>query len=415
MRILIAGQTYYPGNNGQAIFTIHLAEGLARAGHDVAMIIPSTDLKYHRETINNVQVHKLEALGLGWIHPEVGVTPLPIPRIQSLIKTFRPHVVHIQDHYFLCRDVARVALRYRIPVMGTNHFLPENLLPYLSLLPVPRTWKIFTLWQLMLWTYSHLNMITTPTETAARILSQQRIRVPVFPVSCGVNTDWFKPVVSLDRAEVLQSFGLNPNRETFLYVGRLDREKRIDLLLKGLAKFLQDSCQPPQHAQIQLAIAGQGAWSGDLRALAQSLGLDSAVRFLGYVPGDRLPDLYRSASVFTMPSPEELQSIATLEAMASGKPILAADARALPELVVPSVNGFLFQPGSVQSVAEGMNWLLANRAAWDQMGRASRSRALSHSLENTIQRYAELYTNLVQVHSQAFQKNEVIKAPLTAK
>jgi glycosyltransferase involved in cell wall biosynthesis len=92
-----------------------------------------------------------------------------------------------------------------------------------------------------------------------------------------------------------------------------------------------------------------------------------------------------------MPSPEELQSIATLEAMASGRPILAADARALPELVHAHANGYLFKPNNPQDAAQGLEYLLKARGEWADMGRVSCEIAQEHSLQNSIKQYEENY------------------------
>jgi glycosyltransferase involved in cell wall biosynthesis len=238
----------------------------------------------------------------------------------------------------------------------------------------------------MLVTYNRLRLVTTPTETAARILRGQKIRVPVLPVSCGVDTHVFVPLPGYDQSAARVEFGLDPHKTLFLYVGRHDGEKRIDLLLRGLALLREQG-----RSDLQLALAGQGAAKASLQALSRELGLEDRVHFLGYVATQQLPGLYLAADIFAMPSPEELQSIATLEAMASGKPILAADARALPELIAQGVNGRLFVPGSVESAAAGMAALADSRAVWGRMGAASRSRAVAHSLENTITRYEALY------------------------
>lgn len=409
MRIVIAGNTYLPGNNGQAIFTIHLAEGLARVGHQVEVITPGTGMKYQREQVNGVCVHLLPSIDCRFIHPNVYVTPLPAYKILDILKQSRPDVVHIQDHYFLCRDVALTASRLRIPVMGTNHFLPENVLPYLRLLPIPRKFKIEVMWQLMLWTYRRLTLVTTPTETAAGILQAQKVGVPVFPVSCGVDTNWFTPGSEAEKIELRGKFGIDPEKIMFLYVGRLDWEKRVDLLLRGLAKYQQMAQKQTGQPEIQLVIAGRGAAGSGMQALAKQLGLTQHVRFLGYIPAEQLPDLYRACDVFAMPSPEELQSIATLEAMATAKPILAANARALPELVSNGVNGTLFSPGDVDDVLRGILWLLDHRFEWERMGDASRSRALAHSINNTIRRYEELYQEVKHQQVDPSKSAQIVK------
>jgi len=130
------------------------------------------------------------------------------------------------------------------------------------------------------------------------------------------------------------------------------------------------------------------------------------------VPSERLPDLYRCADIFVMPSPEELQSIATLEAMACARPILAANARALPELVTPGTNGALFEPGRADSVASNMTGLLEHVDRWPYMGNASRSRAVAHSLENTVRRYEDLYRRLGGIHLRPMGRTGVVKSPV---
>jgi glycosyltransferase involved in cell wall biosynthesis len=358
--------------------------------------------------VNGVQVYKIRSVPVEWIHPGTFITPFPSGQIQSVFKSFRPDVVHIQDHYFLCRSASKVALRMLIPVLGTNHFLPENNLPYLTNLPLPRKTKISILWKLMLWTYNDLDVVTTPTETAARILSYQDIHVPVVPVSCGVDTHWFHPDESMSKEKLRESFGLRPESPLFLYVGRLDFEKRVDLILRGVALLKKET-----GIQAQVAIGGQGVARKELIALTNQLGLAADVKFLGYVPDQRLPDLYRCSDIFVMPSPEELQSIATLEAMACARPVLAANARALPELVTPDINGALFEPGKPEAVAQRMAWLLANSRRWDNMGKAGRSRAVAHSLENTVRRYEDLYRRLGGIHPRPTRPSGVVNSPLT--
>lgn len=408
MRILISGQTYLPGNNGQAIFTIRLAEGLVKDGHEVAVVTPSESLSLHRTLVNGVQVYQVRAIPFQWLHPGAFFTPLPGWQIHAIMRKFRPDVVHIQDHYFLCRTVMQAARHMNIPLLGTNHFLPENLLPYLATLPLSRNAKIKVLWKLMRWTYDLLDIVTTPTETAARILKNQNLAAPVLPVSCGVDTHRFHPIDSNDREDLRTSFGLDPKKVVFLYVGRLDREKRIDLIFRAMALLRKKT-----GVQVQVAIAGQGSARRDLVALANRLRLGTVVKFLGYVPCERLADLYRCGDIFVMPSAEELQSIATLEAMACGRPVLAANARALPELVTRDVNGSLFEPGNPESLANEMAWMLENTGRWARMGSASRSRAAAHSIENTVRRYEEIYRRLGGIHPRSVRKPGIINSPMT--
>ncbi|HEY3344198.1 MAG TPA: glycosyltransferase [Anaerolineaceae bacterium] len=402
MRILIAGESYYPGSNGQAVFTIHLAEGLAAAGNEVLALVPYDHSSPKVERLNGVLVHRRATADFSRFKPEMYVTSPWDPGIERIVREFNPQVIHIQDHYPLSRNALRVAHHLGIPIMGTNHFLPENLMPFVPrFLPLRRAQVIRFLWWTMLSVYRRLDTITTPTETAAAILRQQPLQVPVQAISCGVDTHHFCPRVGLDRAAIRIRFGLDPTRPLFLYVGRLEGEKRLDILLRALA--LQ------KNPEARLAIGGKGSQAHALAALARRLGIAERVTFTGYISPEDLPLLLGAADIFCMPSPEELQSIATLEAMSSAKPVLAANARALPELIANGVNGMLFRTNDVQDAARAMQQLLENAPVWERMGEAGLARSRAHSLENTIRRYEEVYRTLIHEPQPAEEESVALR------
>jgi 1,2-diacylglycerol 3-alpha-glucosyltransferase len=384
MRILTAGQAFYKKNNGQAVFTIDLAVGLTQAGHEVLVMAPSEKGRAYRKSGNGLILQTVPTLPMKY---NLNITLFSNKRVTQAIAEFKPDVVHIQDHYFLCRNVLHVAHEHNIPVVGTNHFLPDNL-SYNFRIPAWARMSIHRLlWKDMLSVFNTLQVVTTPTETAAGILRQQQIKAPVQAISCGVDQTRFRPRPELDRIALRQRYGLEANKILFLYVGRVDREKGLDVLIQAIDSLQRDD--------IRLAIVGKGSGLNDLQNLTQSLSLGKRVVFLGYVPGHDLPCLLNSADIFAMPSQAELQSIATLEAMASGLPILAANARALPELVEHQVNGYLFEGGNAIEAARGIAALADNRDQWAAMGQASLLKVRPHSLSNTIQRYINLYQSLL--------------------
>jgi 1,2-diacylglycerol 3-alpha-glucosyltransferase len=383
MRIVIAGQTYDPKINGQGVFTLHLAEGLARRGHEVVMIAPSDQGRAHHTVAQGVQIYAVSAVSLAPLYRNVSVTPWPSRPVGAILDHVQPEIVHLQDHYPLCRGVLRAARKRNLPIVGTNHFLPENMAPYIPFSRYCRTAVEGFLWRTVLDVLNQVHLVTTPTETAAAILRAQQIRVPVRAISCGIDLDGFFPDPHVDRSELRRRYGLDPTRTLFLYVGRLDREKRIDVLIQAFERLNRDD--------LQLGIAGQGRHGSTLRAQAERLTRSRRVVFTGFVPAADLRALLNSADLFAMPSEAELQSIATLEAMATGRPVLAADARALPELVRSGVNGCLFRAGDVEDACRRITQLADERARWAMMGEASLAIARSHSLGSTLHRYEELY------------------------
>jgi glycosyltransferase involved in cell wall biosynthesis len=387
MRIIIVSQTYSYGN-GQGSFTIQLAENMTAQGHQVLVVIPAESMKSYNTSCNDVQIEHVAAIHLSILHPNIYITPFPTVRIRQIFQEFKPDVVHIQDHYFLCGAAVNEARRLHIPVMGTNHFLPENLLPFARKFPILQKILSVPLWKMMLAVFNKLDLATTPSHTAAHILREQNITVPVHAISNGVDIQRFRPDPQMDRLGMRRKYGLSPDRIILLYVGRLDGEKRIDTLLDAMSLLPRDD--------FQLAIAGFGLYEPQLRKQMHDLDLEGRVIFIGYVPPEDLPSLYNSADIFVMPSPEELQSIATLEAMASGKPILAAGARALPELVKPGANGYLFRACDPQNASQKMELILNEKEKWTSMGQASMQRVKNHSVQNTINYFEDDYRKIME-------------------
>lgn len=385
MRILTVSQIYSPAANGQAVFTGQLAEGLVARGHEVLVIIPSERWAPYRETRNGVHLEALPAVGLGL--PDAYLTPAPIPGLRRLFRDFEPQLVHLQDHYPLSRYTFGFAQRRGLPVVGTNHFIPENIAHYVLPFAWSRRLSAGFLWWTMRSIYDKVDIVTTPTETAAQILQEVGLKRPVRAISCGVDLGHYRPDPGLDQAALRRRYGLRPDGPLFLYVGRIDEEKGLELVLRALQQT---------GPEVQLGITGVGRYEEEIRELAADLCLDGQVVFTGFVPEEELPKLVQSADIFVMPSSAELQSIATLEAMALGKPVLAAQARALPELVRPGANGYLFQPDDPQDAARRMRQLLAERDHWPSMGQESRRLVAEHDLRNTLSAYEGLYAGLVE-------------------
>lgn len=387
MKIVLAGQAYYRRDNGQAVFTINLAEGLAVDGHQVVVLAPSKAQKTECHQARGVSVLAVPAIPLV---DNTNITVFSSGLVEQILDDVRPDVVHIQDHYFLSHTVLAAARTRRIPIVGTNHFLPENLtdnflqnLPFSQWMHKPLD---HLLWSTMLSVYNQLAAVATPTNTAASILRGQGINVPVSAISCGVDTQRFYPRPTLDRQLMRRKYGLALDKVVLLYVGRLDREKDLDILVDALAQL--------GRSDIQLVMVGKGSFRPELERLREKFGLHDALVLPGFVPDDDLPLLLNSADLFVMPSHAELQSIATLEAMASGLPILAARARALPELVTHGVNGHLFTVRNSASAANGINQLMQLRTEWPKMGAISRAKAEAHDHEKVVAQYVQWYRQL---------------------
>lgn len=386
MRILLAGQTYFREDNGQAVFTCRLAKGLAAQNHQVLVIAPSPDKTTGYTVQERVLLLQVPTLRLPF---NCNLTFHARDAIAEAMESFQPDIVHLQDHYFLTRSVFTAARKNGVPQVGTNHFLPDNIADNLCLPRWSRPLATRLLWAHMLARYNRLHYVTAPTRTGVTILEEQRLRPPTQPISCGIDTDRFQPPTLSARRLARKQFALDQEQTVFLYVGRLDHEKGLDTVVRAFAALDDD--------QTRLILAGRGSYRTALIKCCTRLNITQKVLLPGFVPEADLPALLHCADCFIMAGHAELQSIATLEAMASGLPVLAADARALPELVTDHCNGFLFPPRSVNALEQAFRRFLRNRHQWPTWGEESRRRACTHDHTRTVEAYARLYRQVLQL------------------
>lgn len=382
-RVLIGTDTYPPDVNGAAYFTARLAHGLAERGARVHVVCPSPDGPPHTAERDGVVEHRLRSMS-SLVHDSVRLAvPLGVRgHLDRLLERLRPDAVHIQNHFLIGRMLAAAARARGVPVVATNHFMPENLFDYVRVPGPLRPHAARIAWWDLGAVLSRTEHVTTPTPAAARLLREQGFAKLVEPVSCGIDLARFSPLEggAAARRRLRARLGV-PDRTTVLFVGRLDEEKRAEELVLAVAGA----------PGAQLVLAGHGAYRRRLEELAEAEGAADRVVFLGFVPHEDLPDVYRCADVFAIAGVAELQSIATLEAMASGLPVVAADAMALPHLVEEGRNGYLYRPGDPGELAARIGDVVGDEPGRLRMGARSREMASRHRLEDSLARFERIY------------------------
>ena len=378
LRILIGAETYPPDVNGAARFAERLATGLSGRGHEVHVVAPSPTGPAMREVRDGVTVHGVRSHSY-YQHDgfQVCMPWQAFPVATALMAEIEPDVVHTNAHMVVGRGVVRAAHRGGYPLVATNHLMPENLLGYA---PIPRFLRrIYNelAWRDLGRVFGKAAVVTAPTPRAVDLLVRRAGLVDAFPVSCGIDADRYRalPHVSGDVP-------------TVLFVGRLDQEKRVDELIRAFAAL-------PAGVPGRLEIVGDGARREDWGALADGLGIAERVTFRGFVSEDELLAAYAGADVFCMPGVAELQSLVTLESMAAGLPVVAADAMALPHLVRPGRNGWLYTPGDVADLSTRLAALLTDPALRRRMGAASREIVAEHAIEATLDTFEGIYEKIL--------------------
>ena len=221
MRVLIASVTYYPDVNGASYFTHRLAWYLKKNGHEVMVIAPSRTIRHGLTYHNDVPAFGVRSYPILMYEGFRVAPPLFTKKaIKHAIQNFNPDVIHMQSHLLICKQIVGIAKEMTIPIVGTNHFMPENLVHYL---PAPRYIKemIKTMgWKQFRKTYEKMDLVTTPTKTAADLTQRSGLPQPILPLSNGIDMEKFHPQ---NAGEHLREKYSLPQYPILLYVGRLDK------------------------------------------------------------------------------------------------------------------------------------------------------------------------------------------------
>ncbi|RCS90350.1 glycosyltransferase family 4 protein [Brevibacterium aurantiacum] len=390
--MLIPTETYAPEVNGAAKFAERLAAGLAARGNDVHVACPSATGKASVSTEDGVTVHRMTSHR--WLLHPTWTICMPWetkPELSRLLDTLQPDVVHTQAHFVIGRYAFSEASRRGIPVVATNHFMPDNVRPYLRAPKSLLDGGTAVAWWDLRRKFQSADFITVPTQLAADLLTQNGFTSPIRAVSCGIDLERF---AHLRDDEAVQPAtvpdpvsGSAPPR--VLFVGRLSSEKHAADIVEALAKT-------DPALGLEADIVGGGDQEEPLKELAAELGIADRVHVLGKITDKELMDAYQRCTFFCMPSTAELQSIATLEALASRKPVVLADAVALPHLVRDGINGFLFPPRDIEELASRFTQICElSEDDLDTMARASLDVVAKHDIEYTLDTFESIYSKVI--------------------
>lgn len=386
MNILIGTESFFPNISGVSVAAHMLASHMSKRGHQVVVLAPGSDFNCFREEYDGYPVWRLPAVRNPF-RMDFNVTCLPTREVDTIFKQERPDVVHLHDPGSISWCLLQAARCYHVPVVISHHFTLEYTLTYLHWagpLKIPFGWWLRNYLKRF---YNHAGWVISPSDRVAVWLARLGIRTPISAISNGVDLDRF---FSYYMPSALRSrFGLGAG-PVVLYVGRIDKDKSLEVTIRAVP--LARAAIP----SVQFVLCGTGDVVRPLRDLAEQTGVGSTVRFIGPLRHDdeALPQIYQAATLFLIPSAIEVQSLVTLEAMASGLPIVAARAGGSLELVEDGVNGLLFEPGSAEDAAAKVIQLLTYRALTAQMREENLKKAGAHAWQFSMDQVEQIYERL---------------------
>jgi 1,2-diacylglycerol 3-alpha-glucosyltransferase len=372
LRVGFFTEIYRPVVNGVVASVEALADGLRARGHEVYCFAPR--MPGYEEA--DGPVFRMPSLPLPTRTAYRLTLPLVSRRnLNGIIK--RLSLVHVHSPFVTGWMGLRYARRYGMPLVYTYHTQLEAYAHYIPF--EPRATR-FAAAQLTRTFANQADAVVVPTPAMAERLRELGVTVRIEVVPSGIDIARFG---AGRRDEALRAgAGAGPNDRLLLYVGRLAKEKNIDLLFRALASAGDPS--------LKIVVAGEGPLREELEASARALGVARQTTFLGIVPRDELPNLYASADAFVMPSTTETQGLVLAEALAAGAYVIAADAPQSREVLG---GAGLVVPPTPEAFADALGDLAARTPA---RAKGAREAAEGFSLHIQIDRILELYESLLR-------------------
>ena len=305
MKIAFFTDTYKPNVDGVARNIELLKNELEKNGNMVYIFAPSPSMKSKVDK----NVHYFESHPFA-PYPQYRIAmvreaTLGIDAMARKCKELGIEAVHSHGIAFTSIAAYRVADKLNVPKMVTFHTNVAGATHYISKFRILERHFEDIAWHYMKWLYSNYDAVLAPSETASRMLSDNGIKSTIVPN--GIEVDKYLKVVR------------RPNRGTplLLHAGRVVKEKRIDIAMRMIAAMKE------KGKKTELVVAGGGPGIAYYKDEARELGISRSVKFLGFVPHNKLNALYKKANALVFCSPFDTQGLVVVEALASGMPVIA--------------------------------------------------------------------------------------------
>ena len=373
MRIALFSEVYWPMVSGVGVTLLRLTEALEARGHAVRVYSASYALP--EGTPDRPEVHRSPSVPF-FLYPDV---QWAFPRLRDVVRDlaeFRPEVVHVATEFALGVTGLKAARQLGVPVVASAHTDYEV---YAGRYGVP--WAVRAGWHYLRWFYGQAHRVLCPSRVYEQHLHARGVHhTGVW--SRGVDPGCFHPRFRSDayRAQL----GLAPGDLLVTYIGRLAREKNLELLLRAWERLA------PVRGSAQLALVGRGPLEEPIRRSELP-----GVHVPGLLHGEALSAAYSSADIFTFPSPTETFGNSLLEAMASGLPSLVAAAGGVLEFATHGRNAWLVAPNSVRAIEDGLARLLQDEPLRRRLGDGALRTAGERSWDDVYDRLIRDYEEAV--------------------
>lgn len=373
MRVAICSDQYLPLLSGLVDSIDTLSRELRARGHAVRIYAP---------TLLSAERDENACRFPSWTLPGSGdsmVVAFPFGVMKDM-RVFKPDVIHTHLAGITGLFALYASSRLSVPLVGTDHTLPADYLHYakLNFPPFPYLVRKFSAWY-----YNRCAFVTTPGTSVLQELRDYGMARPSRVVSNPLPTQLFRPLER--RSEIKKKLGIG--ERAVLVFGRVAKEKNLDFALDVFARMSEKT---------ELVFVGDGPYRGELEKKIRVLGLWSRTRFLGVLRGEPLVEAINACDACLITSTSETQSLTTVQALACGLPVVAADVGGLKEYVRHGETGYLVEPNDEVAFAERLASLLGDPDALARFGLDARESVLHLSPKRIAGEFETIYKNVIE-------------------
>lgn len=368
MKILYWLELFWPYIGGIEVFSMQLINALQKRGYEFFVITSQGGIQElpAEENYNGIQIYRFlfrSAIENRNIKEILAISQ-SLTKLKNAIK---PDLVHLNSTGTSLYFYDRIAIASTTPVLFTSHstfrFTSDN----------------NTLLGRTLLSASWVNAVSNA------MLTDLRFSIPEI-------TNYSSLIYNSLQFPALEILPPPVDSPIILCISRLVPEKGIDIAIDAFALLIR------QFPNARLFIAGDGYIKNSLEQKVTTLNLNQAIRFLGWIDPEQIPDLINSATMVVVPSRyNEPFGLVALQAAQMARPVIATRCGGLKEVVVDQQTGLLIDKDDVESLAKAMAFLLKNPAIAIKFGHAARQRALDmFAWEHFVDAYEALYIKLGQ-------------------
>lgn len=383
MNIGIFSDTYYPQLNGVATSIRTLAHGLEKKGHNVYIFTPWDPRTPEIDEPNVFRIPSMPFLFLKNFRAGL----LCPPHLSRKIHSLNLDIIHTQTEFSLGFLGKFISTTQGIPLVHTYHTMYEDYVHYIAgghliTAEMAREFSKFFC--------NGTCDVIVPTKKTEDLLLSYGVTTPISIIPTGIDTSHFSKenFTAEEILELRHTLGLDADTPVVLSIGRVAKEKSIDVLIKALPSLLE------KIPAVKMVIVGEGPEKVNLESLAKSLGVENHIIFTGGKPWTEIGKYYQLGNVFCSASVTETQGLTFAEAMAAGVPVVAKNDPCINNIITHNMTGLLFE--DQEELSKLLYQVLTDKSLQNRLSKAGMETMKKLSADSFCTYVEALYEKILQ-------------------